>query len=340
MSILEIWGTVPRLVPEFLRSLSAAQHFLPIRFRPTLPPAPDPYEGIRKGMKPRTELETELDHVQSCLVADLECIVEALAAVETRKNATRNRKTVPTTIYDVLKPIVLGPSSVETLLTKGRCHIREREALWEPAYRGYLTPAKAARLAAADDAETLQGLRDGHVKAIELVGRARNAAQVTAKGFRATLIEIAKGKRRSDTTISRDMLDSLPDLSIMEMILVSFVSGVNASHIWQCYHGAPETIDYYRVFNLAVFAGRLSRGEPAPITWDLARYLQLHKEAPNINQWWRVRLFPNTVLVHLGLEWICAQIESLCDFDTLKEILGRCDQPGQSGTLRLPAIVP
>lgn len=340
MSILEIWGTVPRLVPKFLRFLSATQHFIPIHFRPTLPPAPDPYAGIRKGMKPRTELETELDHVQSRLVADLECVVEAFAAVETRKNATRNRKTVPATIYDVLKPVVLGPSSVETLLTKGRCHIREREAQWEPAYRGYLTPAKAVRLAAADDAETLQGMRDGHVKAIELVGRARIATQATAKGFRATLIEIAKRKRRSDVTISRDMLDSLPDLSIMEMILFSFVSGVNASHIWQCYHGAPETIDYHRVFDLAVFAGRLNRGEPAPITWDLARYLQLHKEAPAINQWWRVRLFPNTVQVHFGLEWICARIESFCDFASLKLILGRCDQPGQSGTLRLPPIVP
>lgn len=340
MSFLDFWEPVPRLVPKFLRFLGDAQHFVPVHFRKTSPPAPDPYAGNSKGMKPRTELETELDRVQSCLVADLECVVVALAAVVSRTNAARHRQAVPATIHDVLKPVVLGPSSVETLLTKGRRHIRERQAQWDPAYRGYLTPAKAALLAAAGDAEKLQELRDAHVKAIELVGCARNAAQATAKGLRATLIEIFKGKRRSDMTISRDMLDNLPDLSVMQMILLSFVSGVNAAHIWQCYHGAPETIDYHRVFDLAVFAGRLARGEPAPITWDLVRFLKLHKEAPNIDRSWRVEFFPNTVPVHAGLEWICDRIETVCGFDTLMQILGRCDQPGQSGTLRMLPLRP
>lgn len=340
MGLLHFWKTVPRLVPKFLRFLGDAQHFVPVHFRKTSPPAAVPYAGSSKGMKPRTELETELDRVQSCLVADLECVVEALAAVEARKNATRHRKTDITTIHDVLKPVVLGPSSVETLVTKGRRLIRERETQWNPAYRGYLTPAKALRLAAADDAKTLLGLRDAHVKAIELVGCARNAAQATANALRATFIETAKGKRRSDRTISRDMLDNLPDLSIMQKILLSFVSGVNASHIWHYNHGAPETIDYHRVFDLAVFAGRLTRGEPAPITWDLVRYLKLHKETPNIDRWWRVMFFPNTVPVHAGLEWICDRIESVCGLDTLMQTLGRCDQPGQSGTLRLSPAVP
>ncbi|WP_420100738.1 hypothetical protein [Bosea sp. (in: a-proteobacteria)] len=334
------WETTPRLVPEFLRFLGDAQHFIAVHFFATLPPEKDPYAGIQRGKKARTQLENELDLIQACMVADLECVLKALYAVEMRKNATRRRKIIPPTLDAALQPVILGPSSIETLLNKGRRHIREREANCDAAYRGYLMPARAARLAAIDDAVTLDGLKDALSRSIHLAGCARNAAQATAKGFRATLIEFVKGKRRSDRTISRDMLDTLPQLSVMEMILLSFVSGVNASHIWQCYHGAPATIDYHRVFDLAVFGGRLTRGEPAPITWDLARYLELHVNDPNINRSMRVLLFPNTVQVHHGLDWICAAIEKSCDFEELKAMLLKCNQPGQSGTLRLPPLMP
>lgn len=340
MSMVNGWGTPPRLIPEFLRFLGDAQHFIAVHFQATSPPEKDPYAGVQRGKKVRTQLENELDHMQTCLVADLECVLKALYAVEMRKNATRRRKIIPPTLDEVLQPVVLGPSSIDTLLTKGRRHIREREANCDVAYRGYLMPARAARLAVIDDAVTLAELKDALSRSIHLVGRARNAAQATAKGFRATLIEFVKGKRRSDRTISRDILDSLPQLSVMEMILLSFVSGVNASHIWQYHHGAPETIDYHRVFDLAVFAGRLTRGEPAPITWDLARYLELHDSDPNINRTLRVLLFPNTVPVHHGLEWICAAIEKCCDFEELRAMLLNCNQPGQSGTLRLPPLMP
>ena len=336
MGLLDFWGTVPRLVPKFLRFLGDAQHFVPIHFRPTSPLESDPYGGIRQGMKPRTELEADLDRVQACLVADLERVVEALCAVETRKNATRNRKTVPPTLDDALTSVGLGPSAIETLATKGRRLIREREANCDPAYIGYQIPAIAARLAAIDDPVPLDGLKNDHVRAIQLVGRARNAAQATAKGFRATLIEIAKGKRRSDETISRDMLDRLPNLSIMEMTELSFVSGVNASHIWQCYIGAPTTIDYQRVFDLAVFAGRLSRGEPATITWDLARYILAHQTDPAIGRWWRTLFFPNTIMVHDAVKWICVRIDQSYGLAAFTGSLILCDRPGEFRTLRLP----
>lgn len=336
----EFWKTIPRLVPKFLRVPGALQHFVAVRFRPSNRLGRDPYGGASAGKKLRTDLETQLDHVQACLVADLDCVVEALGVVEARQQANARRKAARKTLEDVLSPNGPGPSSIDTLLRNGRQYIQAREAQCDPAFRGYLTPAKAARLAASGDAETLKGLVAAHVKAFTLVGRARWAAQNTAKGWRATLIEVFKGKRRNDETISRDMLDRLPELSIMEMTCLAFVSGVNASHIWQCYHGAPETIDYHRVFDLAVFAGRLSRGEPAPITWDLARYLELHHDDPNIERSWRVLLFPDTVPVHFALEWICARIEAICGFDALKDMLGRCNQPGQSGTLRLAPLTP
>lgn len=335
MGVLDFWGTIPRLVPQFVRRQGQPLHFVAVHFRPSQRAGLGPYDGIGPGNKPRTELEAELDHVQACLVADLECIVKALGAVEARRQTNQRRKSRPKTLDDALKSAPPGPSSIETLLRNGRRYIQERETRCEPAYRGYLTPAKVARLAAIGDAETLNGLIDAHVKAFTLVARARLAAQTTAKGFRATLIEVFKGKRRNDDTISRDMLDGLSELSIMEMTCLSLVSGVNASRIWQCYHGAPYTIDYYRLFELAVFAGRLSRGEPAPITWDLARYFQLHLENPNINRSWRVLLYPNTVQVHYALEWIRGRIEDICGIDELNSMLERCSMLKQNTTLRL-----
>ncbi len=140
--------------------------------------------------------------------------------------------------------------------------------------------------------------------------------------------------------MSRDIVDGLPQMSIMEMTCLAFVSGVNPSRIWQHYHGDPATIDYYRVFDLAVFAGRLSRGEPAPISWDLVRYLELHGESPNIDKPWRVWCFPNTVDVHHALEWICARIDTICGLGTLKATIGRWNQPGQVGMVWLSDPAP
>ena len=61
----EFWGHIPRLVPPSLRQDSAYQHFIPVRFRPATPLAPNPYAGVTAGKKPRTELENELDKVQA-----------------------------------------------------------------------------------------------------------------------------------------------------------------------------------------------------------------------------------------------------------------------------------
>lgn len=340
MGVLNFWVTIPRLMLKLLRVPGYNPHFIAVHFRPSDSAEQDPYAGSGAGNKVRTKLESELDYVQACLVADLDNVVEALVAVEELAQAGARRKTAKKTLENVLKSVGTGPSSVNTLSRNGRRYLLEREAQCEPKYRGYRTSAKAARFAAIGDAEALKRLIDGHVMAIRLIGRARWAAQTTAKGMRATLIQVFKNKRRKDQTISRDMLDRLPELSIMEMTCLAFVSGVNASHIWQSYHGAPWTIDYHRVFDLAVFAGRLSRGEPAPITWDLARYLELHRDDPNIERSWRQLLFPNTVDVHFALEWICARIDDVCSFDELREMIGRCNQPGQAGTLRLPPIMP
>lgn len=336
----EFWGTIPRLVSSFLPLAGANQHFIPVRFRPSNRLGRDPYAGAIAGKKPRTELENELDHVQACLVADLDCVVEALGAVEEREQAEVRRKTAPKTLEDALNSIGPGPSSVDTLLVKGRRYIRQRHARCDPAYRGYLVPMKAVRLAAANEAEGLRALVLSHVTAIHLVGRGRNAAQATAEGMRATFVEINKNKRRNDETISRDVLDRLPRLSIMEMTEFSFASGINASHIWQYYHGAPATIDYHRVFDLAVFAGRLSRGEHSAITWDLVRYFLAHRTNPNIRRWWRVLLFPNTILVHDAVEWICGRIDQAYGLATFTGGLILCDQPGQSRTFRLPPLTP
>lgn len=338
MSWQESWGTIPRLVPKFLRVPGLIQHFVAVGFRPATPPAPDPYAGAISGKKPRTELENELDHVQACYVSDLQVLLAALARAMAHKDSQRRRRETPPTLDDVLNAVFPGPSGAATLLRKGKIYTRDRDANWDPDYRGYLTAEKADRFSSAGDIEALKALIAAHVTAITLVGHARNAAQATAEGFRATLIEIAKGKRRDDETISRDMLDHLPDLSIIEMTTFSFVSGINASHVWHCYHGAPDTIDYHRLFDLAVFAGRLSRGERALITWDLARYVAAHCESPNIKRWWRVLLFPNTVPVHHAIEEILARIDDSYGFAKFLGGLVLCDQPGESRTFRQPPL--
>jgi hypothetical protein len=334
----EFWGTVPRLVPLALRQNGLVQHCIPIRFQPTTPPAPDPYAGVRAGKKPRTDIENELDHVQACFVADLQALLAALAKAMAHRDAKKHRRETPPTLDDVLNAVFPGPSSTATLLRKGNIYTRDRDANWDTDYRGYLTAEKADRFSSVGNIEALRALVAAHVTAITLIGRARNAAQATAEGFRATLMETAKGKRRDDETIARDMLDHLPDLSIIEMVTFSFVSGINASHIWHCYHGAPYTIDYYRLFNLAVFAGRLARGEPALITWDLSRYVVAHRRQPNIKRWWRVLLFPNTVPVHYAIEDLLTRID---DSYGLAKFLGGlilCDQPGESRTFRRPPL--
>ncbi|MEN5081224.1 hypothetical protein ABE438_01965 [Bosea sp. TWI1241] len=340
MGVLEFWGTIPRLMPDFLRRTGQVEHFVKVHFQPPDRAGPDPYAGGGSGKRPRTKLENELDDVQACLIADLECVVKALEAVEARQQADKNRKAAPRTLGDVLNSAAPGPSSIGTLLAKGRRSIRQRHARCHPAYQGYLVPMKAARLTAVNDADGLRALVSSHVTAIDLVGRARNAAQATAEGMRATFVEVNKNKRRADETISRDVLDRLPRLSITEMTELSFVSGVNASRLRQCYHGAPKTIDYHRVFDLAVFAGRLSRGEPAFLTWDLARYLLAHQPDPNIRLGWKVQLFPNTVLVHDAIEWICAQIDQAYGLAAFTGGLILCDRPGESRTFRLPPLAP
>lgn len=340
MSVFEFWKTIPRLVPQHLRAAVHFPHFIPVRFVNSNRPQRDPYAGGVSGKKVRTDLEDELDYVQACLVAELAVVVKALNAVEARLQAGKNRKANPRTLEGELESAAPGPSSISTLLPKGRRQIRRRHAGCDPAYRGYLVPMKAANLAGANDAEGLQVLLLSHVTMIDLVGRARNAAQATAEGMRATLVEVNKNKRRTDETISRDVLDRLPCLSIMEMTQFSFVSGLNASHLWQCYQGAPVTIDYHRVFDLAVFAGRLSRGEPAPITWDLARYFLAHQTNPNIRRGWKLRLFPNTVPIHAAIEWIRAKIDQAYGLAAFTGGLILCDQPGESRTFRLPPFTP
>ena len=340
MGLLEFWGSIPRLVPDFLRRTGQVEHFVKVHFQPPDRAGPDPYAGGGSGKRPRTKLENELDDVQAGLIADLECVVKALNAVEARLQAGKKRQAAPQTLGDVLKSAAPGPSSIDTLLTKGRRSVRQRHSDCDPAYRGYLIPMKAARLASVNDADDLRTLVLSQVTAIDLVGRARNAAQATAEGMRATFVEINKNKRRDDETISRDMLDRLPRLSIMEMTELSFVSGVNASRLWQCYHGAPATIDYHRVFDLAVFAGRLSRGEPVLITWDLVRYVLAHRTDPNIRRWWRVLFFPNTILVHDAIEWICAQIDQAHGLAAFTGGLILCDRPGEGRTFRLPPLTP
>lgn len=332
----EFWETVPRLVPLALRQNGLAQHFNPVHFQAGTSPDRNPYAGVQPGKKPRTDLENELDRIQACLVADLNDVVNALRRTVARNNSKTHRPDVLPTLEDVLKSVFPGPSSVATLLRKGREYAHERDAGWDCNYRGYLTAEKARRLEVAADIEGLKALIAAHVTAVTLLGCARNAAQATAEGFRATLLEIAKDKRRDDETISRDMLDRLPDLFIIGMTALSFVSGVNASRIWLHYHGAPYTIDYHRLFDLAVFAGRLARGEPAPITWDLVRYVIAHHERPNIKRWWRVLLFPNTVPVHHAIEWVLARIDDSYGLAAFTGGLILCDQPGESRTFRLP----
>lgn len=340
MDVPEFWRSIPRLVPDFLRRTGQVEHFVPVHFRPSDRAGPDSYAGGGSGKRPRTKLENELDDVQACLIADLECVVKALEAVEARQQAGKNRKAAPRTLGDVLNSAAPGPSSIGTLLTKGRRSVRQRHAGCHPAYRGYLVPMKAARLAAVNDADGLRALVSSHVTSIDLVGRARNAAQATAEGMRTTFVEVNKNKRRTDETISRDVLDRLQRLSITEMTQFSFASGINASRIWQCYHGAPATIDYHRVFDLAVFAGRLSRGGPVLITWDLVRYFLAHRTDPNIRWWWRVLFFPNTVLIHDAIEWICAQIDQAYGLAAFTGSLILCDRPGESRTFRLPPLKP
>jgi hypothetical protein len=339
MSWIKFWKTIPKLVAPFLRAHDQVKHPIPLRIEPSTA-TPGAYSDGNAGRRARTALELQLDRVQSLLVADHDATVAASAKLVRQLNDEKNRQDSVPSLTETLKPVILGPSSVETLLRNGRAKARQRDRQQDPAYRGYRPAAKAGKLAAIDDMAGLEALINEQARAISLVGQARNAAQAIPTGFRKTKVQINKGRRPRDETISHDLFGGIRNLSIMEMAELSFASGVNASRIWVYFHGEPDKIDYHRVFELAVFAGRLSRGEPATISWDLVRYYLAHCETPNIQHPIRARAYPNTAPVHDAIEWILARIDEAYGIHAFTGELIGCDQPGECKTFRrapLPA---
>ncbi|AMJ59926.1 hypothetical protein AXW83_06125 [Bosea sp. PAMC 26642] len=337
VSVLMFWKTIPILIAQFLRRPGQVSHPIPVRFVSSRVGGANAFPGGGAGAPARTDLENRLDAIQALLISDLNTMVRALAAVVRNSHKQAPKPTQVPDLDAVLHGVWLGPSDSQTLLRKGNVLAATRDHTWDDQYRGHLPTAKAVHFQATGNVAGLKAMIESQRRAIALVGKARNAAQLIASGMRKVFNQAQKGNRPADETIARHVLDGLPKLSIMEMTEFSFVSGVNAADIWPFVHGEPAKIDYRRVFDLAVFAGCLARGEPTILRWDLVRYYIAHRATPNIRNRRKRALYPNTARVHKAIEWTLARVDHAYNIHTFT---GQLVLSGQPGTHKIFRVAP
>jgi len=329
------WNPVPRLAPKDIRGISPEEDDVVVWLKPPEPGKVDPFKGGPKGRRHFTELESRLRSIQAVQIADLEAMITSRTNVVALNNADTHRQDeVSLSLHDELAPVVIGPTSVETLLRDGRALSRRRDKATDRDYQGYLPAVKARRLEMVRDLSELEDLIVIQLGNIALAGHALNAAQAFARGMRAVLVQVGKGRRPLDATISRRIVDDAQAMTIAEMVEFATVSGINPSHLWLQYHGEPGKIDYHRLFDLAVFTGQLERGEEAELRWDIACFMLEEYENPSAMNLLKVALYPNHVDVGFALARICARIDAAYNIYTFLPEAVACSRPGERRMFR------
>lgn len=334
------WNPVPHLAPKEIRGISPEQDYIVVWLKPPGPGEADPFIGGPKGRRHFTQLQRQLRSIQAVQIADLEAMITARVKVEALENDDpHGQDAVSLSINHELAPVVVGPTSAQTLLRDGRALSRRRDEATDAKYQGYLPAVKARRLEMAQDLAGLDDLIVIQLGNIALAGHALNAAQAFARGMRAVLVQVGKGRRPLDETISRRIVDDAQTMTIAEMVEFATVSGINPSHLWLQYHGEPGKIDYHRLFDLAVFAGQLERGEEAELRWDIACFFLEEYENPSAMNLVKVALYPNHVDVGFALETIRARIDAAYNiFTFLPEAVACSRLPGERRMFRAKPI--
>lgn len=330
------WKPVPRLAPKDIRGISRQQNDIVVLLKPPEPGEVDPFKGGPKGQRHFTKLQSRLRSIQAVQIADLEAMITARANVIALKNDdTRGQDAVSLSLNEELAPVVIGPTSVQTLLRDGRALARRRDEATDVEYQGYLPAVKARRLEMAHDLVGLDHMIVIQLGNIALAGHALNAAQAFARGMRAVLVQVGKGRRPLDETISRRIVDDAEAMTIAEMVEFATVSGIIPSHLWLQYYGEPGKIDYHRLFELAVFVGQLERGENAELHWEVARFILEEYGSPSAMNLLKVALYPNHVDVGFALATIRAKIDAAYNiFAFLPEAIA-CSCPGEMRMFRV-----
>ncbi|WP_376986961.1 hypothetical protein [Bosea sp. R86505] len=333
----KFWKRHPYLAPKEIRSRAPAGDFIKVQINPSDPGPTNPFKGGVAGAPHHTDLENELRAVQAIQIADLDVLAQARAdAIAVRNEIKKNRPEASPSTVELLKGIYVGPANEDTLLPDGRSLSKKREAKVPPTHQGYLLTNQARCLASNNDIEGLDRLIQRQKANIALVGRARVAAAAGPSGLRAIMKQVNNGSRPSDENMSKRIIDSPPVMRITEMAKLSRITGIVASRIWVQYHGEPGKIDYYRLFELAVFAGQLERGEPAHLRWEVARYLLQELYSPSAGNILKVICFPNVRKVKFALRSIYDSIDASYGLAGLTGELILCHQQGQSKTFQAP----
>lgn len=335
MSWREAWGRRPRLASADLRNAAPWQDYIAILFRPSLDPGLNPFSGGKSGQRHRTDVQIQLNNAQALRISDLYALVGARNQILRMAGATQNRPIATIDFNDLLRPAVLGPSSWQTLLRKGQVLARLRDEAFGQTHRAYLIPALASRLSASGNHAALDALIESETLAINLIGRALMAAQAHTSGLREVFKQLWRGRRPMDKTISEQVIDSVAHFSVGEMASLSFASAVNASLIWNDRFGDTAKVGYFYLHEFAIFAGRLARAEPAPLTPELAQYIQAERHFAGADDAGRREAYQTIMPAHHAFLAIWNQIVAVYDRLAFAGEVRECILTGETRTLRI-----
>ena len=343
MSWSKFWGTIPRLVSATLRNVAPLRDYIPIRFRAVSMFGRSPFTGGRGG-KEYTDVQIHLDNAIALRIADLYEIVAAMNTLLSKKKLPRHMRVKYVDFDELVRPLILGPSSWETLLKQGRALAVQRDKAFGSAYRLYLPTVLAKILSAKGKEAALSDLIATETKAIDLIGRGFMAAQAHASGFREILKQLWRkgglGRRPDDQTTSRRMIDEVPGFAIHDMVGLSYASTVNASLIWNEYFGDTAKVGYFFVHEFAAFAGRLARGEPAELSCELAQYIRAERHYPGPLDAARAATYANIVPAYDAFDDIWHDVATVYGgSQAFAAEVSRCIRSGAPRTLRIRALV-
>ncbi|MFA6965463.1 hypothetical protein [Bosea sp. (in: a-proteobacteria)] len=334
MSWRKTWHKRPRLASADLRNVAQWQDYISIRFGASQRLDLNPFSGGKHGQRHRTDVQIHLNEAQALRIADLFTLVKALNDVR-KAGASPNRPVKTIDVDEFLRSVVIGPSSWQTLLKQGQVLARQRDEAFGYAHRAYLIPALASRLSASGDQAALADLIASETLAIDLIGRALLAAQAHASGLRNVFKQLWRRRRPRDETISEDVIDSVPRVSVGEMASLSFASAVNASLIWNDHFGDTTKVGYFYLHEFAIFGGRLARGEPAPLTEELAQYIQAERLSAGADDVTRREAYLNIMPAHHAFLAIWNQIDTVYGREAFAGEVRDCIVSGETRTLRI-----
>lgn len=332
------WRHIPWLAPAEIRDRAAPEDYIPVHFLPSANPTRDAYAGGGAGAPHHTDLQRRLNDIQAVQIADLETMLKSRAKVVALRNLAKHREDASPSLAETLAPVKEGPTSTNTLLRKGRKIAKARDAATDPSYRGYLPTIKARLLEQAGDIPGLDDMIERQVLDIALMGHALLAAEAVSNGMRELFNRANKGHRPTDETIAALVIDSAKPMTIAEMTEFAMACGALPSRIWLQYHGDPDKIDYHRLFELAVLAGQLERGEPAELRCDIARFFLNEWHLPSAEDVDQIIEWPNLIEVGFALMPIYATIHAAYGIRAFWEEAINCYPSGESRILRVKPI--